>query len=149
SPWMAATTASAAQCGQEKRRGGSACILDARFGLLIQSPRLPGPPPPPPARPTPPLRAGPTRRRRVRRPEGMWLMAGASLRRGAVRGPRFLLHRMPKPPVDDLYRLRHSAAHVLAQSVRHLFPEAKLAIGPPTEDGFYYDFDRETPFTLE
>ena len=56
---------------------------------------------------------------------------------------------MPKPPVDDLYRLRHSAAHVLAQSVRHLFPEAKLAIGPPTEDGFYYDFDRETPFTLE
>src|SRR5438067_11415417 len=54
-----------------------------------------------------------------------------------------------KPPVDDLYRLRHSAAHVLAQSVRHLFPEAKLAIGPPTEEGFYYDFDRETPFTPE
>src|SRR4051795_2243412 len=56
---------------------------------------------------------------------------------------------MRKPPVDDLYRLRHSAAHVLAQSVRHLFPEAKLAIGPPTEEGFYYDFDRETPFTPE
>jgi threonyl-tRNA synthetase len=56
---------------------------------------------------------------------------------------------MRKPPLDDLYRLRHSAAHVLAQSVRHLFPEAKLAIGPPTEDGFYYDFDRETPFTPE
>src|SRR6476619_1684334 len=56
---------------------------------------------------------------------------------------------MRKPPVDDLYRLRHSAAHVLAQSVRHLFPEAKPGIGPPTEDGFYYDFDRETPFTPE
>src|SRR6187431_3211572 len=56
---------------------------------------------------------------------------------------------MRKPPVDDLYRLRHSAAHVLAQSVRHLFPEARLGIGPPTEEGFYYDFDRPTPFTPE
>src|SRR5262249_38616312 len=56
---------------------------------------------------------------------------------------------MRKPAVDDLYRLRHSAAHVLAQSVQHLFPEARLAIGPPTEDGFYYDFDRATPFTPE
>ena len=51
------------------------------------------------------------------------------------------------PEVDDLYRLRHSAAHVLAQAVSHLFPESKMTIGPPTEDGFYYDFDRETPFT--
>lgn len=49
--------------------------------------------------------------------------------------------------VDDLYRIRHSAAHVLAQAVQHLFPEAKMTIGPPTEDGFYYDFDRATPFT--
>ncbi len=53
------------------------------------------------------------------------------------------------PEVDDLYRLRHSAAHVLAQAVSHLFPEAKMTIGPPTEEGFYYDFDRPTPFTLE
>ena len=53
------------------------------------------------------------------------------------------------PEQDDLYRLRHSAAHVLAQAVTHLFPEAKMTIGPPTEDGFYYDFDRETPFTPE
>jgi threonyl-tRNA synthetase len=53
------------------------------------------------------------------------------------------------PEVDDLYRLRHSAAHVLAQAVSHLFPEAKMTIGPPTEEGFYYDFDRETPFTPE
>ncbi len=49
--------------------------------------------------------------------------------------------------MDDLYRLRHSAAHVLAQAVSHLFPETKMTIGPPTEDGFYYDFDRDTPFT--
>lgn len=51
--------------------------------------------------------------------------------------------------IDDLYRLRHSAAHVLAQAVSHLFPEAKMTIGPPTEEGFYYDFDRDTPFTPE
>jgi threonyl-tRNA synthetase len=52
-------------------------------------------------------------------------------------------------PQDDLYRLRHSAAHVLAQAVSHLYPEAKMTIGPPTEDGFYYDFERATPFTPE
>src|SRR5205085_4966436 len=57
---------------------------------------------------------------------------------------------MRKPlEVDDLYRLRHSTAHVLAQAVTHLFPEAKMTIGPPTEEGFYYDFDRDTPFTPE
>lgn len=43
--------------------------------------------------------------------------------------------------------LRHSCAHVLAQAVQDLFPEAKLGIGPPIKDGFYYDFDVETPFT--
>lgn len=42
---------------------------------------------------------------------------------------------------SDLYRMRHSAAHVMAEAVLELFPEAKLAIGPPIEDGFYYDFD--------
>jgi threonyl-tRNA synthetase len=50
---------------------------------------------------------------------------------------------------DDLYHLRHSTAHVLAQAVQHLFPEAKMTIGPATEDGFYYDFDRDTAFTPE
>ena len=40
-----------------------------------------------------------------------------------------------------LYRVRHSSAHVMAEAVLSLFPEAKLAIGPPIEDGFYYDFD--------
>ena len=42
---------------------------------------------------------------------------------------------------DPLYALRHSAAHIMAQAVRRLYPEAKLAIGPPIEDGFYYDLD--------
>ena len=41
----------------------------------------------------------------------------------------------------ELYRIRHSAAHVMAEAVSELFPEARLAIGPPIEDGFYYDFD--------
>ncbi len=44
---------------------------------------------------------------------------------------------------------RHSAAHVLAQAVKRLFPEARLAIGPPIEEGFYYDFDVARPFTPE
>src|SRR5436309_3054935 len=43
--------------------------------------------------------------------------------------------------------LRHSAAHVLAQAVLGLYPNAKYAIGPPIEDGFYYDFEVERPFT--
>ena len=42
---------------------------------------------------------------------------------------------------SDLYRIRHSAAHVMAEAVLELYPEAKLAIGPPIDDGFYYDFD--------
>jgi threonyl-tRNA synthetase len=43
--------------------------------------------------------------------------------------------------------LRHSTAHVLAQAVQELFPTARLGIGPPVKDGFYYDFDVEEPFT--
>jgi threonyl-tRNA synthetase len=45
--------------------------------------------------------------------------------------------------------LRHSTAHVLAQAVQTLFPKARLGIGPPIEDGFYYDFDVEAPFVPE
>jgi threonyl-tRNA synthetase len=45
--------------------------------------------------------------------------------------------------------IRHSTAHVLAQAVQQLFPEAKLGIGPPIKDGFYYDFDVPRPFTPE
>ena len=45
--------------------------------------------------------------------------------------------------------LRHSTAHVLAQAVKRLFPEVKLAIGPAIENGFYYDFDKPEPFTID
>ncbi|KQY59136.1 threonine--tRNA ligase [Aeromicrobium sp. Root495] len=50
---------------------------------------------------------------------------------------------------DGLDILRHSAAHVMAQAVQELFPAAKLGIGPPITDGFYYDFDVEEPFKPE
>ena len=50
---------------------------------------------------------------------------------------------------DGLNILRHSAAHVLAQAVQNINPEAKLGIGPPIKDGFYYDFDVVEPFTPE
>ena len=51
--------------------------------------------------------------------------------------------------MNELQTLRHSAAHILAQAVKRLFPEAKLTIGPPIDSGFYYDFDVETPFSRE
>jgi threonyl-tRNA synthetase len=50
---------------------------------------------------------------------------------------------------DGHYILRHSVAHVMAQAVQELFPQAKLGIGPPVENGFYYDFDVDKPFTPE
>ena len=50
---------------------------------------------------------------------------------------------------DGLAVLRHSAAHVLAQAVQEVIPTAKLGIGPPITDGFYYDFDVDVPFTPE
>ena len=50
---------------------------------------------------------------------------------------------------DGLDILRHSTAHVLAQAVQQLRPDAKLGIGPPIQDGFYYDFDVAEPFTPE
>ena len=50
---------------------------------------------------------------------------------------------------DLRYRMRHSAAHVMADAVLQLFPEASMGVGPPTEDGFYYDFEVARPFTPE
>src|SRR5581483_1557198 len=50
---------------------------------------------------------------------------------------------------EALQVYRHSTAHLLAAAVLELFPETKLGIGPATDTGFYYDFQRETPFTPE
>ena len=44
---------------------------------------------------------------------------------------------------------RHTASHIMAQAIKRLYPETKLTIGPSVADGFYYDVDRETPFTAE
>ncbi len=49
----------------------------------------------------------------------------------------------------DLDTLRHSCSHVMAQAVKELYPQVKVAIGPSIEDGFYYDFDKEEPFVPE
>ena len=51
--------------------------------------------------------------------------------------------------MNELQTLRHSASHVMAQAVKRLFPETKLAIGPAIDTGFYYDFDSEHTFTPE
>jgi threonyl-tRNA synthetase len=79
-----------------------------------------------------------------------------------VRGPDGALHDLAWLPDDgDIIEsvpadsddgravLRHSTAHVLAQAVQQLFPDAKLGIGPPITNGFYYDFDVPKPFTPE
>jgi threonyl-tRNA synthetase len=83
---------------------------------------------------------------------------------GARVGDRYvdLNYQLPEDDDDDLelelltlespgaeWLYRHSLAHVLAQAVKRLFPEAKLAIGPPIDEGFYYDFDVPEPFTPE
>ncbi len=51
--------------------------------------------------------------------------------------------------MNELQTLRHSASHIMAQAVKRLFPDVKLAIGPAIDTGFYYDFDTETKFTAE
>ena len=79
-----------------------------------------------------------------------------------VAGEQWDLDRPLEPgeeplPVEPIYAdteegraiLRHSVAHLMAQAVTDLFPGAKWAIGPPVENGFYYDFDVERPFTQE
>ncbi|RPI72499.1 MAG: threonine--tRNA ligase, partial [Geobacteraceae bacterium] len=50
---------------------------------------------------------------------------------------------------SELYRIRHSTAHIMAQAVLEKFPDGKVAIGPAIEDGFYYDFDLPRPLTPE
>ena len=48
---------------------------------------------------------------------------------------------------EDREKFWHSSSHLMAEAVQQLYPKAKFAIGPPIEEGFYYDFDIETPFT--
>ena len=50
---------------------------------------------------------------------------------------------------SQLYKIRHSAAHIMAQAVLEMFPDGKISIGPPIENGFYYDFDLPRNLTPE
>ncbi len=59
------------------------------------------------------------------------------------------LHILTEKDPDALYVFRHSAAHLLAAAVMELYPEVKLGIGPPVENGFFYEFLREQPFVPE
>ena len=56
---------------------------------------------------------------------------------------------MESPEQDELYKVRHSASHIMATAILEMFPDAKLAIGPPIKDGFYYDFDLPRPISTE
>ncbi|HQH27119.1 MAG TPA: threonine--tRNA ligase, partial [Oligoflexia bacterium] len=62
-------------------------------------------------------------------------------------GGKFSVISLKDDTPDARHFYRHSMSHVLAQAVKRLFPEAKLAIGPAIDDGFYYDFDVDRPFT--
>ena len=75
---------------------------------------------------------------------------------GAFLFPKFAKNQKGRIPMqehphfdDSLSSLRHTASHIMAQAVKKLRPEAKLAIGPSIENGFYYDFDVDEPFTQE
>ena len=59
------------------------------------------------------------------------------------------LHFGELNPDEQLFRMRHSAAHILAEAVLEMFPDAKYAIGPPVDDGFYYDFELPRSLTPE
>src|SRR3954466_16426224 len=61
--------------------------------------------------------------------------------------PIQILTPRDKDDPDALYVLRHSSAHLLAEAVRRLYPGVKIAIGPPIENGFYYDFEFPQPIS--
>lgn len=75
--------------------------------------------------------------------DGAWW----DLTRPLEHGGKFELVTRDSP--DGLEILRHDAAHVMAQAVQELFPGTQVTFGPTTEDGFYYDFARETPFSTD
>ena len=84
---------------------------------------------------------------------GLAKNACAGLVDGEVQDLRFVVDKDAKVEIltfDDeegKKAFRHTASHIMAQAIKRLFPETKLAIGPSIADGFYYDFDRESPFT--
>ena len=87
--------------------------------------------------------------------EGLARNAQCGKVNGEVKDLRFVVENDAQVSIctfddeDGKRAFRHTASHIMAQAIKRLFPETKLAIGPSIADGFYYDFDRETPFTEE
>ena len=87
--------------------------------------------------------------------EGLARNACAGIVDGEVKDLRFVVDKDAEVSIctfeDEAGKMafRHTASHILAQAVKRLYPEAKIAIGPAIADGFYYDFDREKAFTQE
>lgn len=87
--------------------------------------------------------------------EGLARNACAGIVDGEVQDLRFIVDKDSDVSIctfDDeggKKAFRHTASHIMAQAIKRLFPETKLAIGPSIAEGFYYDFDRPTPFTEE
>ena len=87
--------------------------------------------------------------------EGLARSACAGIVDGEVKDLRFVVDKDAEVSIctfeDEAGKMafRHTASHILAQAVKRLYPEAKIAIGPAIADGFYYDFDREKAFTQE
>ena len=87
--------------------------------------------------------------------EGLARNACAGIVDGEVKDLRYVVDKDAEVSIctfeDEAGKLafRHTASHMLAQAVKRLYPEAKIAIGPSISDGFYYDFDREKAFTQE
>jgi threonyl-tRNA synthetase len=79
----------------------------------------------------------------------MWYNTTAAPFVQALTSREGVLSKMAQATMTDLETLRHSTAHLMAQAVCELFPGTKLAIGPPIEDGFYYDVDPPQPITGE
>jgi threonyl-tRNA synthetase len=87
--------------------------------------------------------------RLARRPAEQWDLDRVIAFDGASSDATVELEPIAADSSEGREILRHSTAHVMAQAVTDLYPDAKWAIGPPVDDGFYYDFDVERPFTPE
>ncbi|MBR0105517.1 MAG: TGS domain-containing protein, partial [Firmicutes bacterium] len=87
--------------------------------------------------------------------EGLARNACAGLVNGKVQDLRFVVSGDAEVDIltfdspDGQRAFNHTASHILAQAVKRLYPDVKLAIGPSIDNGFYYDFDRERPFSPE
>ena len=87
--------------------------------------------------------------------EGLARNACAGIVNGETKDLRFIVENDADVSIctfdDEVGKeaFRHTASHVMAQAIKRLYPETKLAIGPSIADGFYYDFDREKPFSPE